>query len=64
MTSKESEVLLTELIVMAEVGDAQKQDEAYTVETINNVSYIFLVCCYMVVIKVYKVLYLSYRPSL
>ena len=38
MTSKESEVLLTELIVMAEVGDTKKQDERYTVETINNVS--------------------------
>ena len=38
MTSKESAGVLTELIIMAEVGDTQKQDEGYTVETINNVS--------------------------
>lgn len=41
MATKESEVLLTELIVTAEDGDNQmQQDGGYTVETINNVSFI------------------------
>ncbi len=42
MATKESEVLLTESIVTAEVGDNQMQQDGagYTVETINNVSFI------------------------